>query len=139
MEHGNRGDRSNPAPGPVPGLKESAFLVIDAALALLNLARAESRQWLAALPELLLLDLYRLPLLLLTWVSFGVLVACAVYSFSGDLVSAAGSFFVLQLALTVMLERRRNRLRERMQFRETSRGLRELQAGLQERFERERG
>lgn len=137
MESDDCDARNDPPPGVVPGLKDSAFLSFDAALTLVQLVKAELRQWLATLPELVLLDLYRLPTLLLTWISFGVFVACTVFAMSGDLVSAAASFFILQLGLTLLLEHRRRRLHARMQFRETRSGFVALQASLRERFERE--
>lgn len=123
-------------PPDAPGAIDSSLLALDAAQTLLQLVKAELRQWLTTLPELLLVDLYRLPLLLLTWISFGVLVACAVFAASGNLVFSVGSFFVLQLAFMLVLERYRRRLHSRMEFRETRKGLLALQTSLEERFGR---
>jgi hypothetical protein len=125
------------APGTVPDAKDSAILLLDAVLTLLQLGRAEAAQALATVPEWLGLNFYRLPALLLTWLSFGVLVACSIYALTHSLVLAAASFFVLQLGLTLLLERRSRRLRARMSLPETRHGLAVLQASLKARFEHE--
>ncbi len=137
MEHARFNDSGMPPPTPVLGVQDSAILLMESLLILLRLARAEALQACATLPQLLSLTLYRLPVLLLTWVSFGVLIACSVYTVAGSPVLAAGSFFLLQLGLTLVLERRAGRLYKRMEFTETRKGLVSLQASLQERFGRE--
>jgi hypothetical protein len=104
---------------------------------LLRLGKSEALQALAALPQLLILCLCRLPALLLTWLSFGALVASSVYALTGNAVLSALSFFLLQLGLTVLLERRFRRLRERLAFPETRKGMAMFQAGLRERFDHE--
>lgn len=120
-------------PGAMPGSRDSAILLTDAVLTLLQLGRVEAMQALDTLPHLLGVNLYRLPLMLLTWISFGVLVACTVYALAGSLVLAAGSFFLLQLGLTLRLEQRARELRARMAFTETRAGLASLQAALKSR------
>jgi hypothetical protein len=125
-------------PGAMPGAQASAILLLDGLLTLMRLGKAEALQALETLPQLLSLSLYRLPALLLTWLSFGALVASGVYAATDDsAVYAAGSFFLLQLGLTVMLERRARLLHRRMEFPQTRQGLAVLQASLKERFDSE--
>jgi hypothetical protein len=132
MESNRRDDGATPYS--VPGAQDSAILALDALLTLLRIGKAEALQALATLPHLLGMNLYRLPVLLLTWISFGVLVACSVYTATSSLVLAAGSFFLLQLGLTLLLERRYRRLHSRVEFLETRRSVAALQASLAERF-----
>lgn len=124
-----RRDEPHAKPGPV----DSAILLTDSVLTIVELAKVEALQALETLPRLLMLACCRLPVLLLTWLSFAVLVACAIYTSTGNLVAAAGSFFLLQLALTLVLEYRTQRLHERMKFSKTREALSLLQGSLKAR------
>lgn len=132
MESNRRAD--TPAPVSVPGAQDSAILMLDAFLTLLRLGKAEAVQALVTLPHLLGLNLYRLPVLLLTWISFGVLVACFVHTSTHSLVLSTGSFFLQQLGLMLVLEARYRRLHARIEFAESRKCLVALQATLAERF-----
>jgi hypothetical protein len=122
-------------PHKVPGATDSAVLMLDALLALLRLVRAEAVQAVMAWPQLLALNVYRWLILLLAWVSFGVLIGCSVYVFTESSVYAVGSFFLLQLSLMVLLEQGYRRLHARLEFRETRKGLAGLQGAIKERFD----
>jgi hypothetical protein len=121
----------------LPGVKDSTILVMDSALTLLRLFKAEAAFALGAIPALLNLNLYRAPAYLLTWISFGVFAACGVHALTASLLFSAGTFFLLQLALTLVLERRMRRLHERMDFPESRQGFDVFQAALKERFKHE--
>ncbi|MES2603633.1 MAG: hypothetical protein V4603_01780 [Pseudomonadota bacterium] len=139
MENGTSNEGGSQPPAAVPGVKDSMMLLVDSLLTLLLLGKSEAAQILAFLPQLLELHLCRLPVLLLTWISFGVLVACSVYTYSENLVFSAGSFFVLQVGMMLVLERRLRRLREQMDFPETRKGLTALQLSVKQRFGNEAG
>jgi hypothetical protein len=124
-------------PDAVPGMRDSTVLLLDALMNLLGLARAEALQAARAVPQLLVVNLYRLPILLLAWISFCVLIACSIYALTESTIYSAGSFFMLQLTLMVLLEQGYRRLHARIEFRETRKGLVALRAGLKDRLERE--
>ena len=120
-----------------PGFRDSTILTLDSVLTLMRLFKAEAGQALGTLPKLLRLSLTRAPVYLLTWISFCVFVACGVYVFMGNsVVWGAGTFFVLHLVATVLLELKIRRLHDNIEFSETRKGLAVLQAGLMERLNR---
>lgn len=139
MDNESANSSAESPPGSVPGVQDSAILLMDSCLTLLRLGKAEAAQALATLPQLLSLALYRLPALVLTWISFVVLVACSVYAFTESPVLTAGSFFLMQVGLTLVLEQRSRLLQQRLEFTETRKGLTVLQASLKERFQHEAG
>lgn len=121
-----------------PGFKDSTILTLDSVLTLMRLAKAEAGQALGTLPKLLGLNLARAPVYLLTWLSFCIFVACAVYALTNDnIVWGAGVFFALHLVAAVLLELKIRRLHDRIEFPESRKGLAVLQAGLMERLNRE--
>jgi hypothetical protein len=128
-----------PVPGQreLPGVKDSTILMMDSLVTMLRLFKAEAAFALGAIPALLNLNLYRAPAYLLTWISFGVFVACGVHAWTGSLLYSAGAFFLLQLVLTLALERRIARLHERMDFPESKKGFDVFQAAVKERFKHE--
>lgn len=120
-----------------PGLKDSTILTLDSVLTLMRLFKAEAALAVASLPALLALGFARAPVYLLTWLSFCIFVACAVYAWFDNVVAGAGAFFALQLGLAVLLEWKIRRLHERIDFPESRKGLAVLQASLKERLSRE--
>ena len=144
MEAGasNTGSRARPEPlvpgfGEVPGLKESVLLAIDSAMTLFQLFKSEAALAIHTLPMLLALDLYRIPSHLLTWISLSGLVAAGVHRWSGNWVLTAAAFFAMQVLLTIVIEMTVHKLRDKMSFTETRRGLASLHASLKQRFEHE--
>jgi hypothetical protein len=120
-----------------PGFKDSTILTLDSVLTLMRLAKAEAGQALGTLPKLLGLSLARAPVYLLTWLSFCIFVACAVYALTGDnVVWGAAAFLGLHLLVVAALELKIRSLHGRMDFPESRKGLAVLQAGLMERLSR---
>jgi hypothetical protein len=122
-----------------PGLQESVVLAMDSFLTLINLFKAEAALALSALPMFVALNITRLPVYLLTWISFAILVATAVYTLTGNLLLTAGAFFVLQLALTFLLERMLRTTREACSLPETRKSMAMAIASVKERFKDEQG
>jgi len=121
-----------------PGLKDSTILTLDSVLTLMRLFKAEAACALGSLPMLIGLNVARGPVYLLTWLSFCVFAACAVYAwFDGNVVLGAATFFVLQLVVAVVLEVKIRHLHRRLDFEESRRGFTVLQQSLKERFKRE--
>jgi hypothetical protein len=120
-----------------PNIKDSTILTLDAVLTLMRLFKAEAGLALGTLPALFGLGLARGPAYLITWLSFGLFAACAAYVYFGSLLAGAGTFFVLQLGATAVLEWRIHRLHQQIDFPESRKGLAVLQASLKERLSRE--
>jgi hypothetical protein len=123
--------------GPMPGPKDSALLAMDSLLTLFRLFKSEAALAVSSIPQLIALNLALIPIALLTWISFGVLVACGVYEWTGHVAYAAAAFFVLQVALVLLLESRVRRVRTRLTFPESRQGLAMMQASWKERVEHE--
>lgn len=123
-----------PAP---PGLQESAILAMDSLLTLINLFKAEAALALSALPMFVALNITRLPVYFLTWISFALFVAAAVYSMSGNLLLTAGAFFILHAALAFLLERTLKKTRQAFSMSETRKSVATAIAGVKERFKDE--
>jgi hypothetical protein len=124
---------------PPPGLQESFVLAMDWVLAFVRLFKAESSLALSALPLFVGLNVARLPVYLLTWISFVVLASAVVYSLTENLMLAAGTFFVLQLGLVFMLERALRKARAACGLPETRKSMALATASLKERFKHEQG
>lgn len=120
-----------------PGLQESVVLAMDSFLTLIQLFKAEATLALSSLPMFVALNITRLPVYLLTWISFAILVATAVYSLTGNLLLTAGAFFFLHLALTLLLERLLRKTREICSLPETRKTMAMAMAGVKERFKDE--
>jgi len=120
-----------------PGLQESLVLAMDSLLAFIRLFKAETSLALSILPTFVMLSLTRLPVYLLTWISFAIFVATAVYTLTGNLLLTAGAFFLLQLALTFLLERILRKAREICSLPETRKNMAMAMASIKERFKDE--
>lgn len=120
-----------------PGLQESVILAMDSFLTLINLFKAEAALALSALPMFVALNITRLPVYVLTWISFALFVAAAVYSLSGNLLLTAGAFFILHVALAFLLERMLGKTREACSMPETRKSMAIAITGLKERFKDE--
>lgn len=120
-----------------PGIKDSTILTLDSVLTLMRIFKAETALALGSLPALLGLSLARAPVYLLTWLSFGIFVACAVAAVFDSVVAGAGAFFALHLAVAGILEWKIRRMHELIDFPESRRGLADLQESLRERLKRE--
>lgn len=120
-----------------PGIHDSFVLAMDYLLTLSRLFKAEASLALSALPLFVALNITRLPVYLLTWISFAVLVATGVYVLTGSPLLTAAAFFILQLALTFLLERQLRKAREACSLPETRRSMTEAVAGIKERFKDE--
>lgn len=123
-----------PGLGDIPGLKQSLLLAVDSATTLFQLFKSEASLYIHTLPMLLALDLYRIPSHLLTWISLSALVAVGVYHWTANPIAAAGAFFGMQLLLTLIIELAVHKLRDKMNFTETKKGLATLQASLKQGF-----
>lgn len=121
-----------PGLGDIPGLKQSLLLAVDSAATLFQLFKSEAALFVHTLPTLLALDLYRIPSHLLTWISLSAVVAAGVYQWTDNPVATAGAFFGMQLLLTVIIELAVHRLRDKMSFTETRKGLATLQASFRQ-------
>lgn len=132
-------DSIDPAATPLtpPGLQESLILAMDSLSTFLRLFKTEAALALSALPLVVALSITRLPVYLLTWLSFGIFVAAAVYTWTQSLLLTAGAFFVLQLALAFGLERILSKAREACSLPETRKGMAIAIAGLKERLKNE--
>jgi hypothetical protein len=120
-----------------PGLQESLVLVMDSFLTLIRIFKSEAALAWSALPMFVTLNIARLPVYLLTWISFVILVATAVYSLTESLVLTAGAFFVLQLIMVFFLERMLRKARKTCSLPETRKNVAIAVAGLKERFKNE--
>ncbi len=120
-----------------PGLEESLVLAMDSLLTLIKLFKAEASLALSILPTYVLLNLARLPIYFLTWISFAVLVATAIYILTGNLLLTAGAFFILQLGLTFVLERFVRKTREICSLPETRKSVAVTVASIKERLKDE--
>ena len=130
-------DAAGPTPAGTPGAGDSALLVMDSILTLLQLLRSEAAQAARSVPALVLLNLLRLPIYMLTWLSFCVLLACGAHALFDNLRLSVGTFFLLQVVVILVLERRLQTLKARMAFAESRKGLATLQAGMRERLQNE--
>jgi hypothetical protein len=117
-----------------PGLQDSLVLAMDSLLTFVRLFKAETALALSILPAFVALSLTRLPVYLLTWISFAVFVAAAVYTFTENILLTTGAFFILQLALAFLLERILRKAREACSMPETRKSMALAIAGLKERF-----
>lgn len=88
-----------------PGLQGGLLLVGDSIMTILRLLKTETAMALSLLPTLLVMNVVRLPMALLTWLSFALLVAWVVFSLTGIALAGVATFFAVQLAATLMLER----------------------------------
>jgi hypothetical protein len=122
---------------PLPGPKDSAILAMDSLLTLFQLFKSEAALAVSSLPRLIALNLALIPIALLTWISFGILAACGVYEWTGNVAYSAATFFVLQVALIALLESRVRRVRTRLTFPESRRGLAMMHASWKQRIEHE--
>lgn len=120
-----------------PGIKDTTILTLDSVLTLMRLFKAEAARALGSLPMLLALNVARLPVYLLTWISLAIFVACAAYVVFDHLLAGAGALLLLHLALAGALEWRIRRMRENFDFIESRKGLAVLQVSLKERLKRE--
>jgi len=121
-----------------PGLKDSTILTLDSVLTLMRLFKAEAALALGTIPALIALNLARAPVYLLTWLSFCMLAACAVYAwFDNNVVLGAATFFLLQLAVALLLEWKIRRLHHNLDFDESRKGFEVMKASLKERLTRE--
>ena len=127
---------ANPPPG-TPGPSDSAILVMDSILTLLQLLRSEASQAARSVPALVQFNLLRLPVYMLAWLSFCVLIACGAHALLDNLLLGVAAFFLLQVAVILVLERRLQVLKARMTFAESRKGLATLQAGMRERLQNE--
>jgi membrane protein implicated in regulation of membrane protease activity len=134
-------DQADPAeqvmPGTPPGLQASLVLAMDSLLTFIKLFKAETSLALSVLPAYVLLNLARLPIYFLTWVSFAAVVATAVYTLTGNLLLTAGSFFILQLGLIFVLESLVRKAREICSLPETRKSMAVTVASIKERFKDE--
>lgn len=73
--------------------------IIDCAVGVADLARVEVQLAIHSLPRLVMLWLITMPILLLTWCSFSVLIAWCVWELTGVNAVAFLVFFLLQLLL----------------------------------------
>jgi hypothetical protein len=122
-----------------PGFQESVALALDSFLTLTHLFKAEAALAMSVLPTFVALNITRLPVYLLTWISFAILVAAAVYSLTANLLLTAGAFFLLHLALTLLLEGFLRKARETCSLPETRKSLAMTITTLKERFKDEQG
>lgn len=120
-----------------PGLQESVILAMDSLLTLINLFKAEAALALSALPMYVALNITRLPVYFLTWISFALFIAAAVYSLSGSLLLTAGVFFILHAALAFLLERMLKKTSQAFRMSETRKSVATAIAGMKERFKDE--
>lgn len=100
--------------------------IIDCALGLADLARAELQLAIHSLPRLLMLWLITMPILLMTWCSFSVLIAWCIYDFSKVAVMGFLVFFLMQLFLLLMCNWLYRKYRARMMLPNTSAQIRDL-------------
>jgi hypothetical protein len=121
----------------MPGARDSVILAVDSVLTIVRLFKSEAALALKNLPTLLALDVYRIPAHLLTWISFCMLAACAVQTWTENLLLSVGAFFLLQLTVTVVLEMKARQLRDKVSFNETRKGVSMMYASLKERFQDE--
>ena len=122
---------------PPPGFQASIALAMDSLLTFIRLFKTESALALSVLPALMVLNIIRLPVYLLTWISFAIFVATAVYSWTENLLLTAGAFFILHLALAFVLERVLRKTSEAFSLRETRKGVTLAITGIKERFQNE--
>ena len=101
-------------------------------LSLLHLFRLEVSLTLASLPALLGLMLVKVPLLLLAWVSFGVVVALALHGLTGSALVGGIGFFCLQLLALVLVEWQQRKIARRCGLPETRKNLNLAAACIQE-------
>ncbi|MES2625071.1 MAG: hypothetical protein V4628_07325 [Pseudomonadota bacterium] len=124
---------------PPPGLQESVVLALDFILAFVRLFKAEASLALSALPALVVLNIVRLPVYLLTWISFSILVATGMYTLTGSILLTAVTFFILQLGLALLLERQIRKTRAVCSMPESKKNMQMAIASLKERFKNEQG
>jgi hypothetical protein len=117
VEHGN--DEELTYRARVPGPVDSTMLLLDSLLTLFRLFRSEAAVAMASLPQLFMLNLLRLPLYLLAWLSFAALVAGAAYALVHSLLLAIAVFFLQQVTLLLLLEKRLDEVMARATFRES--------------------
>lgn len=133
----DRTQHSTAEPPGTPGPGDSAILVMDSILTLLQLLRSEASQAARSVPALVQFNLLRLPVYMLVWLSFCVLLACSAHALFDKLLLSVAVFFLLQVAVLLVLERRLQKLKARMSFAESRKGLVALQAGMRERLQNE--
>lgn len=121
----------------VPGVRDSALLAMDSILTLLLLFRSEAALAISTIPALVKLNVVSVPIHLLTWLSFCVCLAVAVFTVLENALLGVVTFFLLQLGLSAFLESRIRILSKRMGFRESRKGLVLMQDSLKERFRNE--
>ncbi|MDR0781998.1 MAG: hypothetical protein LBF16_15160 [Pseudomonadales bacterium] len=111
-----------------PGLELQTLALIDTVFALASLARIELGRSLSTLPRLALLNLLRLPLWLLFWLSLCAWVSYGAYVASGGSVGLAlSALLLMQGGLCLGLELRLRVLGRRVGFAQTRQALRECQ------------
>ena len=135
-------DQANPAEQGMtdnvpPGLRDSFVIAMDSLLTFIRLFKAESSLALSALPILIALNVARLPIYVLTWISFAIFIATAVYTFTENPLLTAGTFLALQLTLMFLLERKLRKVRETCSLPETRKSMALTAASIKERFKDE--
>ncbi len=90
--------------------------LVDFAGGVVDLARAEALLALNSLPKVVMLWLIMMPVILLTWCSFSVLIAWGAVALSGELGLGILMFFLLQALLLVICRLLFVKYRRRMTF-----------------------
>lgn len=90
--------------------------LMDFAGGVMDLAHAEALLAVSSLPKLLMLWLIMMPIILLTWCSFSVLIAWGAVALSGELGAGVLTFFLLQVLLLLTCRLLFVKYRRRMTF-----------------------
>lgn len=90
--------------------------LMDFAGGVMDLARAEALLAVSSLPKLLMLWLIMMPIILLTWCSFSVLIAWGAVALSGESGVGVLTFFLLQVLLLLTCRLLFVKYRRRMTF-----------------------
>ena len=101
-------------------------LLSDSGTSLLRLARAEMMLAATGMPQLIALWLLMVPLILLAWVGFSVLVGWLAWYFSAQVWVGLLAFVLLQLLCCYLVFRRIARIQEEVLFPATRRQLQDL-------------
>ncbi len=100
--------------------------LIHCAVGVADLAKAELQLAIHSLPRLLMLWLITMPILLITWCSFSVLIAWCVYELSNIGVLGFLVFFLMQLFLLLVCNSLYRKYRTRMMLPNTSAQIRDF-------------
>ena len=121
-----------PPAATVDSLQERVAAAGDTLVSLLHLFRLEVSQTLASLPALVGLVLVKVPLLLLAWVSLGVVVALPLHSLTGSALLGGIGFFCLQLLALAVVEWLQRKIARRCGLPETRKNVGLAAACIQE-------